>query len=83
MKNTSIWTKEELQEQIVAYKAALLACASGKSYTIGSRTLTRADISDIRKQLDYFANEIAALEGRRGLMLVSGRLHSPYRYRQQ
>ena len=37
----SIWTREELTEQIRLYKAALKACASGASYTIGTRSLTR------------------------------------------
>jgi hypothetical protein len=34
---------DEAQQLRDAYKAALLAIASGKSYTIGTRTLTRAD----------------------------------------
>ena len=71
---SSIWTREELCEQIQLYKAALKACASGASYTIGKRSLTRQDLDDIRKHLDYLAGELAALENGRGPILVQGRI---------
>lgn len=74
--NTSIWTRAELDEQIRIYKEALKKCASGASYSIGSRSLTRQDLPSIREHLAYLSGELAALEGRRGPVIVEGRL--PY-----
>lgn len=72
---TSIWTRQELLEEIDLYKRAVKACASGSSYTIGSRSLTRQNLQDIRDHLDYLVGELAALEGRRGPVLVEGRIY--------
>jgi hypothetical protein len=72
---TSIWTREELHEQIAQYKRALLKCASGSSYTIGTRSLTRQDLAEIRNHLSYLAGELAALDGRRGPLIVQGRIN--------
>ncbi len=70
----SVWTKTELEEQITLWKTALKQCSMGKSYTIGSRQLTRQDISDIIDMLDYLTGELAAVEtGTRGPVLVQGR----------
>jgi hypothetical protein len=71
----AIWTREELLEQIALYKRALLKCASGSSYTIGTRSLTRQDLPDIRAHLSWLANELAALSGRRGPLIVQGRIN--------
>lgn len=70
----SIWTREELTEQIRIYKAALKACASGASYTIGTRSLTRQDMAAIRDHLDYLAGELAALERGNGPIIVEARI---------
>ena len=72
---TSIWTKEELLEQIADWKAALKACQRGKSYTIGSRQLTRYDLPQIWDQLKRLQEELAALEGNSGPTLVQARFH--------
>ena len=72
---TSIWTRQELLEEIDLYKKALKACASGSSYTIGSHSLTRQNLQQRRDHLDYLAGELAALEGRRGPVLVQGRIY--------
>ena len=81
---TSIWTEQELREEIDLYKRAIKACASGSSYTIGSRSLTRQNLKELREHFDYGylqtyierdAGELAALEGRRGPVLVQGRIY--------
>lgn len=72
--STSIWTRKELDEQIVLYKEALKKCASGASYTIGSRSLTRQDLPGIRDHLAYLAGELAALERGRGPVIVQARI---------
>ncbi|WP_165071021.1 hypothetical protein [Desulfovibrio sp. ZJ200] len=71
---SSIWTRAELDEQITLYKRALKACASGASYTIGSRSLTRQDLPRIREHLAYLAGELAALDHGRGPVLVQARV---------
>lgn len=61
----TIWNnRDELVMAIADWKRAYRAASSGKSYTIGSRTLTRYDIDDIRAQLDYLQGELDALDGR-------------------
>lgn len=73
----NIWTRQEITEQLQAWKAALLAASTGKSYTIGSRTLTRYDLADIRAQLKYWENELAALNSPRGIKRVQRRMVRP------
>ena len=72
--STSIWTRAELDEQIRLYKEALKKCASGASYTIGSRSLPRQDLPRIRDHLAYLAGELAALERGRGPVIVQARV---------
>ena len=72
--STQIWTKDELLEQIGLWKEALKRCSMGQSYKIGTRELTRYDLAEIRKMLDYLSNELAALERGRGPFLVKARI---------
>lgn len=62
---TSLWTHEELTSLIADYKAAYKAASTGKSYSIDGRNLTRQDIPEIRKQLDYLQLELQKLAGQR------------------
>ena len=70
----SIWTREELLTLLADWKAAYRAASTGKSYTISNRTLTRYDLDEIRKQLAYLEGELAALDGRRGPIIVQARI---------
>ena len=72
----SIWTRSELEEQIALYKAAIAACASGASYSIGNRRLDRQNLAELREHLAWLAGELAALEGGRGPVVVQARI--PY-----
>lgn len=58
-----IWTHEELSDLLSQWKAAYRAASSGKSYTIGSRSLTYRDVDEIRAQLEYLEDELEALGG--------------------
>lgn len=60
----SVWSRSELLKLIEAWKQAYMAASTGKSYSIGSATLTRYDIPEIRKQIDYLEGELAALDGK-------------------
>lgn len=45
-----------------AWLEAELEVTTNQSYTIGSRSLTRADLSDIREQIAFWEGKVAALE---------------------
>ncbi len=64
----TVWTREELLALIASWKAAYKTASTGRSYTIGGRSLTRQDISEIREQLDFLQRELDALDsnGRTG-----------------
>jgi len=57
----AIFTITEIEAQIAAYKAALLAVAGGKSYRMANgatdRTWTSEDIAEIRKTLEWLDSE--------------------------
>lgn len=57
-----IWTREELTEQITVCKDELKKCLSAQSYTIGTRSLQRQKISDLKAALSYYTGELEALE---------------------
>lgn len=57
-----------------AWLDAELKVSQGQSYTIGSRTLTRVHISEIRKTLDYWRAKVQEAE-----LLESGRSTSRVR----
>ena len=46
-------TRAQKAEQIAEWNKALLKCARGQEYTIGSRRLRRADLPEIRSTLDW------------------------------
>lgn len=45
------------------WEKAQQAVATGTSYSIGGRSLTRADINDITNQITYWRREIKRLSG--------------------
>lgn len=45
-----------------AWLTAELEVTTHQSYSIGSRTLTKANLPDIGKRIDYWKNEVARLE---------------------
>lgn len=57
-------TMQDFQKQrLKAYYEAEQAVLSGQSYTIGNRTLTRANLSEIRRAIDDLIAGGAVLEG--------------------
>lgn len=61
--------KENAKKHYDAWLEAEMAVTNSQSYSIGSRSLTRANLSEIRQQLDYWQKEIdklTALENHRG-----------------
>lgn len=60
------FTLDEAKQLRAAYLAAQLAVATGKSYTIDSRTLTRADESFIARKLVEYDQLVDSLSCGRG-----------------
>lgn len=59
-------TIEEARAKLQMWLEAEAAVATGQSYKIGTRSLTRASLSDIRQQISFWRNEVAKLESGRG-----------------
>jgi hypothetical protein len=50
------------RERLSAYYEAELAVLSGQSYSIGTRSLTRANLAWIRTQIDNLENQVEELK---------------------
>lgn len=55
-------TLEIARKHLEAWLTAELEVTTNQSYTIGSRTLTRANLAQIRKQIEFWNNKVAELE---------------------
>ena len=55
-------TLEIAKKHLDAWITAELEVTTHQSYTIGSRSLTKANLSEIRKQIQFWENEVARLE---------------------
>lgn len=60
------YTLAEAQAGLTAWKAAISGLATSQSYTIGTRTLTRVDLSEARQTVGYFAGLVTRLEAGTG-----------------
>ncbi|MCX4265322.1 MAG: DUF6148 family protein [Firmicutes bacterium] len=47
-----------------AWLEAELELTAAQSYSLGSRTLTRANLAEVRKQIEYWENKIAQLQNK-------------------
>ncbi len=55
-------TLETAKRHLDAWLEAELAVTNAQSYTIGSRTMTKANLGEIRKMVDYWNKKVAELE---------------------
>ncbi len=55
-------TVVEIRTQLDTWLAASAAVATGQAYSIGDRSLTRANSEDIRRQIDYWSAQLAIAE---------------------
>lgn len=58
----STYTLETAQQHLNAWLEAELAVTTGQSYQIGSRSLTRANLYQIREQIKFWRNEVGKLQ---------------------
>lgn len=64
-------TIDEARENLEMWLEAEKAVATGQSYKIGTRSLTRANLSDIAARIKYWRNELEQLEsGTRGMRVM-------------
>jgi len=62
---------ETARHHLELWLEAEAAVAAAQSYTIGSRSLTRADLGEIRRQISYWESVLDALEnGYKGRRVV-------------
>jgi hypothetical protein len=58
----AIFSKELCQQKLNTWLAAEESIATGQSYQIGTRMLTRADLDAVRKEMEYWAGKLAEAE---------------------
>lgn len=58
----AVFSKELCQRKLNTWLAAEEAIATGQSYQIGTRVLTRADLKQVREQMEYWAAKLTAAE---------------------
>ncbi|MBE0470429.1 MAG: hypothetical protein IBX55_13105, partial [Methyloprofundus sp.] len=59
------WTLEEAKSYLQNWIEAEVSVSTGQSYKIGSRTLTRASLTDIRERISFWRAEVGRLESGR------------------
>lgn len=55
-------TLETAQKHLDAWLEAEMQVTNAQSYTIGSRTLTKANLTEIRKAIEYWQQKVTILE---------------------
>jgi hypothetical protein len=67
----SAWELEEARMHLNTWLQAEIAVASGQSYRIGTREVTRADLANIRERINFWRREVERLEkGRAGARVL-------------
>jgi hypothetical protein len=60
------YTLTEARKELELWKEAKRAAATGKSYQMGSRMLTRYSLAEINREIDKFADIVDVLSGASG-----------------
>ena len=55
-------TLEKAKKNLEMWLEAESEVAINQSYTIGGKSFTRANLGEIRKQIEYWSNKVQALE---------------------
>lgn len=62
---SGIITLERAYVHLKAWYDAELAVSTGQSYSFNGKSLTRADLADIRKQIVYWEDKVNRLRGKK------------------
>ena len=58
----AVFSKKRCEKKLQTWLDAEEAVATGQSYQIGTRMLTRADLKQIREQMEYWGRRLAEAE---------------------
>lgn len=58
----AIYSKEFCKKKLETWLAAEEAIATGQRYQIDDRSLTRADLYDVRKEIEFWEGKLAVAE---------------------
>lgn len=58
----AVFSKELCEKKLKTWLAAEESIATGQSYQIGNRMLTRADLKQVREEMEYWAGKLAEAE---------------------
>ena len=58
----AVFSKRICEQKVKTWLEAEEAIATGQSYQIGTRMLTRADLKYVREELEYWAGKLAEAE---------------------
>ena len=61
----AIFTKELCQQKLNTWLAAEESVATGQSYQIGTRMLTRANLKEIREEMEYWGKKLAEAKAKK------------------
>ncbi|MBO2943571.1 hypothetical protein JJQ72_06215 [Paenibacillus sp. F411] len=53
-----LYTKEVAQQHLDAWMAAELALSTGQSYSIAGRSLTRVNLTEVMRQIQYWQKQL-------------------------
>lgn len=65
-----VFTKEMCEKHLNIWLEADLKVAQGQSYTIGARTLTRANVSEIARSIELWAERLERAQGKHGPKII-------------
>ncbi|WP_298023685.1 DUF6148 family protein [uncultured Dysosmobacter sp.] len=72
----AVFSKKLCETKLQIWLDAEEAVATGQSYQIGTRMLTRADLKQIREEMEYWAGKLAEAEAEE----ASGGRNRAYRF---
>ena len=58
----TVFSKKLCEQKLNTWLAAEESVATGQSYQIGTRMLTRASLKEIRQEMEYWAGKLAEAE---------------------
>ncbi len=58
----AVFSKKLCKQKLETWLAAEESIATGQSYQIGTRMLTRANLKEVREEMEYWAGKLAEVE---------------------
>ena len=58
----AVFSRKICEEKLNTWLAAEESIATGQSYQIGTRMLTRANLKEVREEMEYWAGKLAEID---------------------